>query len=89
MPSVLVSLCCYFASLKSEPTGIEFVDSTSIKVCHNLCIHRHKTLAGLVCRGKGIMVGSMALAAFDYESPRRNCRGQSDPCKCIRYKAFE
>ncbi len=45
MPTALVPLCSYFASLKSDPTGIEFVDSTSIKVCHNLRIHRHKTLA--------------------------------------------
>ncbi len=55
MPTALVPLCSYFASLKSDPTGIEFVDSTSIKVCHNLRIHRHKTLAGLACRGKGTM----------------------------------
>lgn len=55
MPTALVPLCSYFASLKSEPTGIEFVDSTSIKVCHNLRIQRHKTLSGLACRGKGTM----------------------------------
>ncbi|MEP8782010.1 IS982 family transposase, partial [Enterobacter ludwigii] len=55
MPTALVPLCSYFASLKSEPTGIEFVDSTSIKVCHNLRIHRHKTLSGLASRGKGTM----------------------------------
>ncbi len=55
MPSALVPLCSYFASLKSEPTGIEFVDSTSIKVCHNMRIGRHKTLAALARRGKGTM----------------------------------
>lgn len=55
MPTALVPLCSYFASLKSEPTGIEFVDSTSIKVCHNLRIQRHKTLSGLASRGKGTM----------------------------------
>ncbi|NLQ24941.1 IS982 family transposase [Shewanella sp. S-1] len=55
IPTTLVPLCSYFASLKSDPTGIEFVDSTSIKVCHNLRIHRHETLAGLACRGKGTM----------------------------------
>ncbi|ABN63608.1 transposase IS982 family protein [Shewanella baltica OS117] len=52
MPTALVPLCSYFANLKSDPTGIEFVDSTSIKVCHNLRINHHKTLA---CRGKGTM----------------------------------
>lgn len=55
MPSAMVPLCSYFSSLKSEPTGIEFVDSTSIKVCHNLRIPRHKTLSGLASRGKGTM----------------------------------
>lgn len=55
MPSTLVPLCSYFSSLKSEPTGIEFIDSTSIKVCHNLRIPRHKTLSGLARRGKGTM----------------------------------
>ncbi|MGL5291319.1 MAG: IS982 family transposase, partial [Vibrionaceae bacterium] len=35
MPAALIPLCSYFASLKSDPTGIEFIDSTSIKVCHN------------------------------------------------------
>jgi len=26
MPNAVVPLCCYFSSLKSEPTGIEFID---------------------------------------------------------------
>ena len=55
MPSTVIPMCSYFSSLKSAPTGIEFVDSTSIKVCHNLRIPRHKTLAGLASRGKGTM----------------------------------
>jgi hypothetical protein len=41
--------------LKGEPTGIEFIDSTSIKVCHNLRIPRHKTFCGIAERGKGTM----------------------------------
>lgn len=35
MPSVLVPLSSFFTHVKGEPTGIEFIDSTSIKVCHN------------------------------------------------------
>ncbi len=35
MPCVLVPLSSFFTHLKGEPTGIEFIDSTSIKVCHN------------------------------------------------------
>ncbi|CAH8198979.1 hypothetical protein VAE130_570644 [Vibrio aestuarianus] len=31
MPSVLVPLSSFFSHVKSEPTGIEFIDSTSIK----------------------------------------------------------
>ena len=55
MPNTVIPLCSYFSSLKSEATGIEFIDSTSIKVCHNLRIPRHKTLSGLASRGKGTM----------------------------------
>jgi hypothetical protein len=50
-----IFLAKFASSIKSEPTGIEFVDSTSIKVCHNLRINRHKTLVKLPCRGKGTM----------------------------------
>ncbi len=38
MPKTLVPLSSYFTTLKSESTGIEFIDSSSIKVCHNLRI---------------------------------------------------
>ncbi|ABE55736.1 transposase, IS4 family [Shewanella denitrificans OS217] len=55
MPTAVVPLCSYFSSIRSLPTGIEFVDSTSVKVCHNLRIPRHKTLSGLARRGKGTM----------------------------------
>ena len=55
MPSVLIPLCSYFTSLKGKPTGVEFVDSTCIKVCHNLRIPRHKTFQGIAQRGKGTM----------------------------------
>ncbi|ENM5918451.1 hypothetical protein CW613_002578 [Vibrio mimicus] len=41
MPSVLAPLSSFFTHLKGEPTSIEFIDSTSIKVCHNLRIPRH------------------------------------------------
>ncbi|ENM5738162.1 hypothetical protein AB1F87_001687 [Vibrio mimicus] len=41
MPCVLAPLSSFFTHLKGEPTSIEFIDSTSIKVCHNLRIPRH------------------------------------------------
>jgi hypothetical protein len=55
MPRVIAPMCAYFTSLKGKPTGIEFIDSTSIKVCHNIRIPRHKTFNGIAQRGKGTM----------------------------------
>ncbi len=55
MPKAVVPLSAYFTTLKGEATGIEFIDSTSIKVCHNLRIPRHKTFSGIAERGKGTM----------------------------------
>ena len=55
MPKAIVPLSSYFSTLKGESTGVEFIDSTSIKVCHNLRIPRHKTFNGLAQRGKGTM----------------------------------
>jgi hypothetical protein len=53
MPRVIVPMCAYFTSLKGKPTGLEFIDPTSIKVCHNIRIPRHKTFDGIAQRGKG------------------------------------
>ena len=55
MPRTIVPMCAYFSSLKGKPTGIEFIDSTSLKVCHNIRIPRHKTFDGIAQRGKGTM----------------------------------
>ena len=55
MPRLITPMCAYFTSLKGEPTGIEFIDSTSIKVCHNIRIPRHQTFQGIAQRGKGTM----------------------------------
>ncbi len=46
MPRAVVPLSSYFKTLKSTDTDICFIDSTSIKVCHNLRIPRHKTFDG-------------------------------------------
>jgi hypothetical protein len=53
--TVIVPMCAYFTSLKGKPTGIEFIDSTTLKVCHNIRIPRHKTFEGVAQRGKGTM----------------------------------
>jgi transposase len=55
MPSVLIALCAYVQSKKGATTGISFIDSTSIKVCHNIRIKRNKVFAGLAKRGKSSM----------------------------------
>ena len=52
MPSALVPLCGYLQSRKGRCSGISFVDSTSLAVCHNRRIHSHKVFAGCARRGK-------------------------------------
>jgi hypothetical protein len=52
MPSALVPLCGYLQTRKGQCSGISFIDSTSLKVCHNRRIHSHKVFAGCARRGK-------------------------------------
>ena len=52
MPAALVPLCGYLQSGKGRCSGISFVDSTSLKACHNRRIHSHKVFAGCARRGK-------------------------------------
>ncbi len=52
MPSALVPLCGYLQSRKGRCSGISFVDSTSLKVCHNRRIHSHRVFQGCARRGK-------------------------------------
>lgn len=50
------SMLHLFAYLKSfglgDCTGITFVDSTPLRVCHNKRIHQHKTFKGIAQRGQ-------------------------------------
>jgi hypothetical protein len=52
MPSVLAPLCVYLSTCGGTCTGISFVDSTDLPVCHNRRIHNHKVFKGLATRGK-------------------------------------
>jgi hypothetical protein len=52
MPGALVPLCGYLQTRKGRCSGISFIDSTSLKVCHNRRIHSHKVFAGCARRGK-------------------------------------
>jgi Transposase DDE domain len=50
-----VPLIFFLLSRMGKTTGIYYIDSTSLPVCDNHRIHRHKTCAGLAARGKTSM----------------------------------
>jgi len=49
---VLKPLCLYLHSRFGSVTGLSFIDSTPLAVCHNRRIARHRTFAHLAGRGK-------------------------------------
>jgi hypothetical protein len=55
IPRAVVPLCGYLHTRKGRCTGITFVDSTSLAVCHNRRISRHKVFASYATRGKSSM----------------------------------
>lgn len=56
MPSALLPWCAYRRSCFGQCRGISFIDSTSLKVCHNRRIQQHKVFANLAARGKTSVV---------------------------------
>ena len=52
MPSALLPLCAYLRHCMGHCTGISFLDSTDLTVCHNKRISQHKVFAGSAARGK-------------------------------------
>jgi transposase len=52
MPSALLPLCAYLKHCFGQCRGISFLDSTSVKVCHNRRIPSHRVFQGLAARGK-------------------------------------
>ncbi|MCC5652184.1 IS982 family transposase [Nostoc sp. XA013] len=52
LPSTLIPLCVYLKHCFGKCTGIAFIDSTSLKVCHNRRISRHRVFKDLATRGK-------------------------------------
>jgi hypothetical protein len=53
IPSTLIYLASFLnRHSKGECTGISFIDSTSLKVCHNPRIPSHKVFQGFAQRGK-------------------------------------
>ncbi len=55
MPGVALLLCAYLQSRFGSGTGIAFVDSTPLAVCHNRRIERHRVFKDLAARGKTTM----------------------------------
>lgn len=53
--SVVIPICSYLTSKLGKPTGIQFVDSTKIEVCHIIRAKRNKVFDGIACHGKGTM----------------------------------
>ncbi|MDA0712777.1 MAG: IS982 family transposase [bacterium] len=55
MQKTTAVLMLLMQKIRGENTGISFVDSTSISVCHNKRISRNKTFSNLAARGKTTM----------------------------------
>jgi Transposase DDE domain len=52
IPSTIIPLCVYLKHCFGQCTGIGFIDSTSLKVCHNRRISSLMVFDGLASRGK-------------------------------------
>ena len=52
MPSALMPLCAYLRQCQGACTGISFIDSTPLAVCHPRRRHQHRLFAGLAQGGK-------------------------------------
>ena len=55
MPSLLLPCAMLIHVLRGEETGVYFMDSTTLSVCHNRRINRNKVFAGLAERSKSSM----------------------------------
>ena len=52
IPSALPAMCLYLRMRFCQRTGVAFIDSTPLSVCHNRRIGRHRVFAGVARRGK-------------------------------------
>lgn len=54
-PSALTLLTAYLLSKTGKHTGFYYIDSTTLKVCHNKRIYRNKVFKGIAARSKSTM----------------------------------
>ncbi|MEP0753099.1 IS982 family transposase [Trichocoleus sp. Lan] len=52
IPSTLLPLCVCLKHCFGQCSGISFIDSTSLKVCHNRRISQHRVFKDIAARGK-------------------------------------
>jgi len=52
IPSALPAMCLYLRVRFGQGTGVAFIDSTPLSVCHNQRIGPHRVFAGMATRGK-------------------------------------
>lgn len=55
MPKTLHALTLFLKTKMGNPTGVAFVDSTSINICHNRRIKRNKVFKGVAALSKSTM----------------------------------
>ena len=55
LPSSLPAMYLYLHVRFGQGTGVAFIDSTPLAVCHNRRIGRHRVFAGIATRGKSSM----------------------------------
>ena len=55
IPSALPAMCLYLHVRFGQRTGVAFIDSTPLSVCHNKRIGRHRVFAEVARRGKSSM----------------------------------
>jgi hypothetical protein len=55
MKETVLPLAGYLYSLFGSCSGVSFVDSTPLAVCHNRRIQQHRVFEGVAARGKASM----------------------------------
>ena len=78
MPWCLMLLCCFLNTCKGEVTGISFVDSTPIEVCHPCRSRSHKVFQNIAGWGKNSMGWHAASEACLVVVRRRSGRTPCD-----------